>query len=342
MSALTVDSTPRDVYTVCHTYQLLRSHKHLEPVRKLLRCIITFNHCHRLYNTVAAFERHRQLTLDGQIHVRRRGLARPASPVHDDDAPSALSASSAASVDPNRFIYSEQLTSSMHACSLQIDERIYTQKRWLCDSSMNLALLSLNKRQGLSGTTLFIPSLFLQSHLDVFPDTTVSGRRPVDCSRLVKCVNVNNNHWVVAVWQKQQPSVVYALDSMFNPATAWSCSAQHHSVTPFIMLCQALAGGTRIVMNDLAVAQQKDNSSCGLFVIEYCRVLGEADADISTGATRERLQQVSTEGTRQWLCTLSRTLDIPQRDPLFQRSARAKRNRTTWDAEQARTAPEVE
>jgi hypothetical protein len=90
------------------------------------------------------------------------------------------------------------------------------------------------------------------------------------------------------------------------------------------------------------VAQQSDGSSCGLFAIEFCKVLCAPGADVISESTRAQLLAVETTSTRQWLDRLSRTLDVPMRDPFFVRSSASKRNRTVWAREQAEMAPAVE
>ena len=51
-------------------------------------------------------------------------------------------------------VYSQQVTATMHSCSLSIHKLMFTQKkRWLCDSAMDLAMHSWNKRQGVDSDT---------------------------------------------------------------------------------------------------------------------------------------------------------------------------------------------
>ena len=54
------------------------------------------------------------------------------------------------------------------------------------------------------------------------------------------------------------------------------------------------------------VSQQSEGWSCGLFCIEFCRVLAQFGAD----KTRSKLFEVSTTHTRTWLGHLNRTLGI--------------------------------
>ena len=90
---------------------------------------------------------------------------------------------------------------------------------------------------------------------------------------------------------------------------------------------QSLAACTPVI-TPLEVSQQRDGSSCGLFALEFCRVLCAADDDIGNEATLEQLRCVDTTGTRGWLRSLSNTLDVPMRNPSYRRSTAAKRQRT--------------
>ena len=59
------------IYTACETYQQLYAHRHLKTVARLIRCIITYNNTHRIRDTIKAFDKHRTLTLNGQLRKRR-------------------------------------------------------------------------------------------------------------------------------------------------------------------------------------------------------------------------------------------------------------------------------
>lgn len=203
---------------------------------------------------------------------------------------------------------------------------------------MDLCLHSFNKQQGSTGDVVFITSQLLQQQLDLAPDSVISGRPLARCRTLVKCVNLNRNHWTCAVWSRQRPTSVYTLDSMQGFASP------QQALVHFVALCQSLTGddGDALTVKAVPVAQHSDVTSCGLFVIEFCRVLCAEGADITSEATRSQLHHVDTTRTRTWLGTFSRTTDVTLRDPLFIRSSASKRNRTKWDAEQAAASTAIE
>ena len=329
-------STPLEIYAVCTSYQELARHVKLRSVANLRQCITSYSNRHHIYDTAIAFNQHRALTLNGQLHKRARPpaplcLAQPSPPPSSSADPDADAA--------NRFIYSEQLTVSMHACTLHIDKRMYTQKRWLCDMSIDLALHSFNKKQGLNGDVLFITSLLLQAANDVVATTTIGGRRLIDCGTLVKCVNLSGNHWIAVVWNRRRPAVVCVLDSM----TMNAAGSYKQQLGPFMAMCRSLgseavheSGELDIELEMVEVAQQKDGSSCGLFVIEFCKVLAASngDDDFSVGSEiRAQLLCTTVVDTREWLGKLSRTLDVSVRDPLFRRSRPVKRVRSVQHPE---------
>ena len=188
---------------------------------------------------------------------------------------------------------------------------------------------------------LFISSLFLQAEMDISCNTLIDGRKPADCQTLVKAVNVDKRHWIAAVWHRPSPTIVYILDSLSHRSPLALLPLRH-----FIALCHSLASATALTttsaadtattaagtttdftLEAVAVAQQKDSTSCGLFVTEFCRVLCTADADITTECTRLRLQQVETKQTREWLGRLCRTLDVPLSNPCYKRTT-SKRQRS--------------
>ena len=62
MSTLSVQSSPLDIYMVCQTYAQLHKHRHLPSVAKVISCISTWNHKHKLNRIKDAFTAHRQYT----------------------------------------------------------------------------------------------------------------------------------------------------------------------------------------------------------------------------------------------------------------------------------------
>ena len=128
------------------------------------------------------------------------------------------------------------------------------------------------------------------------------------------------HHWIAALWHRSTPSVVAVLDSMVvsvrgTKSVRAATNGYDEALRHFVALCTSLCDAPAAMQLALVpTAQQQDGSSCGLFVIEFGKLLCE-DADERAG-----LLQVDTSATRAWLGTLSRTLDEPMRDPLFQRS----------------------
>ena len=109
----------------------------------------------------------------------------------------------------------------------------------------------------------------------------MSGRRLFGCRTLLKCVILNGNHWMAAARTRQQPNVIYTIDSMARS------SSHRRALSPFVSLCVTLSGtDARIAIQAVPVAQQTDGCSCGLFVIEYCKVLCTQGADVSSEATQ--------------------------------------------------------
>ena len=359
-TTLTHRSTPTDIYTVCTSYQQLSRLRSLRPVKNLLRCIHAYNNTHHVYNTTLAFDQHRALTLNGQIHKRARLFAAqpipptpavPASPPDTASSPAQLPSTNRHYTDDDidRLLYEQQITVSMHSSSLKIDQRMFTQKkRLVCDQTLDLVLHSCNKAQGPNGPVLFISSLLLQAETDVHRNTMIDGRRPADCRMLVKAVNVDKKHWIAAVWHRHAPAIVYTLDSLSHKSPPLAplhlrlfialCQSLTSAATPMAITTEtatatattalvAATATTCITLEAVSVGQQGDSTSCGLFVAEFCRVLCAADADITTEATRVRLQQVDTKQTREWLGRLCRTLDVPLSDPCDKRSTH-KRQRS--------------
>ena len=321
---------------MCTSYQQLSRHRSFKPVKNLLRCISAYNNTHHIYDTALAFDQHRALTLDGQIHKRARlFVAQTIFPSASSSSGVPKSSPSTASHDDviHRLIYEQQITLSMHSSSLKIDKRMFTQKRLVCDQTLDLVLHSCNKAQGPSGCVLFISSLVLQTEMDISGNTLIDGRRPTDCQTLVKAVNVDKRHWIAAVWNKQTPAIVYTLDSLSHKSPLAPLYLR-----PFTALCQSLTSAastaetattatTDITLEAVSDARQNDSTSCGLFVAEFCRVLCAAHADITTEATRLHLQRAETKQTREWLGRLCRTLDVPLSDPCYNRSTH-KRQRS--------------
>ena len=224
----------------------------------------------------------------------------------------------------DRLRYEQQLIHSMHECSAGIDKRMFTQqRRWVCDKTLDLTLHHCNRQQGPTGNVLFLSSLFLDKQLDLLPDTVVDCRRVSDCSVFVKAINVDTNHWIAAVWTRQQPTILYTLDSL-----SYDPTRQH--LDHFTAFCQSLIGQLPVTVEVIDVAQQQDGTSCGLFVIEFCKVLAGANADITSEQTRAALRAVRVDNTRQWLGVLSKNLGMLAPVPQYRRAKRRKAEKIGW------------
>ena len=246
---------------------------------------------------------------------------------------------------PNTVVqYRDALATSMHMNALAIDKLIYTSPAWLCDNAIDLALNHCNREQGPSGITLFISSLFLIQSVNLVATTSVVGRQPAHCNTIVKCINMHGNHWIAAVWSRSQPHTVFVLDSMAAPATNKRKRATPYSdvCATFLQFCQHLidAEPHTVQLELLPTARQDDGSSCGLFVIEYARVLAQPSADITSTSTRRQLELVNTVNTRQWLHTLSNTLGNATSP--HTRSPASTSNRTYFDESKAEAAEKIE
>jgi hypothetical protein len=96
----------------------------------------------------------------------------------------------------------------------------------------------------------------------------------------------NENHWTLAVFDRAEQKL-YLFDSMCTQAEKPLPSA--YSRLPDFL------GVDSNSVQRLKSVQQQDDVSCGLFVIEYMRIIS------TPGWTPGPLQSVSVDNTRQWL-----------------------------------------
>ena len=266
--------------------------------------------------------------------------AAPPTQPNDVDSPAHSSPPSTAVTT-----YDHELLAAMHACTRKIDNRMFHQQRkWLCDQSIYLALLHLNRLQGPAGDVLFINSLVLQgSELDIHALTTVDGRVVNACTVLVKAPHIGNNHWATAVWDRRAPTTVYLLDSQHAPTALHKSSGGHASsrditrykLQHFLSLCTQLTDREPQV-EFVQVAQQSDGWSCGLFCIEFCRVLAQTGASMSAEATLAQLREVDVKETRAWLSWLNKTMGLHAVPPPDEG---AKKKRKREDGDKAEDVP---
>ena len=112
----------------------------------LLRCVKAFNNKHRIHNTYLAFHQYR--TSHSLVRSTNAFASSPSSP-HHTPTPSSIPQTPSSSTDFTKLVYDQQVTLSMHAASLQISKRMFTQKRCLvCERTLDLAFHSCcNKSQ---------------------------------------------------------------------------------------------------------------------------------------------------------------------------------------------------
>ena len=189
----------------------------------------------------------------------------------------------------------------MHDLTRNIDKTTFIDRTvWLKDDVINMLLTHCNQLQGPLGRVLFISTLHLNKR-HMRPDTIIDGRVISSCSVIVQASNQDGVHWSLAVWCQAQPHTVYGLDSKM-----W-LKERHFDV--FLSVCRQLApAGPSPSLCLVDVAQQTDNCSCGLYVVEFCRILAAEGADITTEHTQKQLLEIDVRSTRSFLGKLYRTL----------------------------------
>jgi hypothetical protein len=113
-------------------------------------------------------------------------------------------------------------------------------------------------------------------------------------------------HWICALWRSAS-EVVYTLDSRDSDTQAVQDSTQ---VRAFVNHCERVGCNT-LRVESLAVAQQDDIVSCGVYAIAFCRALA-----VSGGVTDdERLLYVDVDAVRDWLEGLVRVVKEHNYEP---------------------------
>ena len=107
-------------------------------------------------------------------------------------------------------------------------------------------------------------------------------------------------HWICALWRAGS-DIVHTLDSRDSESSAVRDSTQ---VKAFVNHCERVGGNNPLRVESLAVAQQDDIVSCGVYVIAFCRALAVSGGVIDD----ERLLFVDVEAVRSWLEGLVRAV----------------------------------
>ena len=304
MDGLTDTSSPGDIYRVCTSYRALYSQRHLKSVKKLLSCISTHNNAHKFNSIDAAFDDHRFMLVTPGERQRRRQLKRVSSQAFIDVQSERDRLR--AQLELQTQLETEQLLASLPEVD-RLRQQLQQHKDELTNKSMALfahqvkhgevrrelghewmemVVLLLNRRQD---KVLFISPTGAGEDFDVRSDRHM----------LVKVMQLHPMaHWICALWRSG--SAVCILDSRHSDMSAVQDSAQ---VKAFVKHCERVGGNT-LRVDSLAVAQQDDIVSCGVYVIAFCRALA-----VSGGKTDdERLLLVDVEAERKWLEGLVRVV----------------------------------
>jgi len=105
------------------------------------------------------------------------------------------------------------------------------------------------------------------------------------------------SHWVCGLW-RSGTDLIYILDSAREKTS--DSVRESPLLTRFVGYCVRFSDGKALRVEFLTVAAQKDDVSCGLFVVAFCRALAASGGTIDD----ERLLRVEVEVTRQWLLAL--------------------------------------
>ena len=311
MDSLTDTSSPTDIYRVCTSYRTLYALRHLKSVKKLLSCISTHNNAHQFNSIDAAFDDHRFMLVTPGERQRRRQLKRVSPQAFIDVQLERDRLRAQLEVRTVLETVQQQQQQQLLASLPEVDrlrQQLQQHKDELSNKSMALfahqvkhgevrrelghewmemALLLLNRRQD---EVLFISPTGAGEDFDVQSDRQV----------LVKVMQLHPMaHWICALWRSGS-EVVYTLDSRDSDTVVVQDSTQ---VKAFVKYCERVGGNT-LRVKSLAVAQQDDIVSCGLYVIAFCRALA-----VSGGkADDERLLLVDEEAERKWLEGLVRVV----------------------------------
>ena len=305
MDSITDNSSPGEVYRVCTSYRALYSQRHLKSVKKLLSCISTHNNAHKFSSIDAAFDDHRFMLVTPGERQRRHQLKRVSSQAFIDVQLERDRLR--AQLELRTQLETEQLLASLPEVD-RLRQQLQQNKDELSNKSMALfahqvkhgevrrelghewmemVVLLLNRRQD---KVMFISPTGAGEDFDVRSDRQV----------LVKVMQLHPvAHWICALWRSAS-EVVYTLDSRDSDRSAVRDSAQ---LKAFVKHCERVGGNT-LRLESLAVAQQDDLVSCGVYVIAFCRAL-----EVSGGKTDdERLLLVDVEAVRDWLDGLVRVV----------------------------------
>ena len=303
MDSLTDTSSPTDIYRVCTSYRTLYVLRHLKSVKRLLSCISTHNNAHKFSSIDAAFDDHRFMLVTPGEQQRRRQLKRVSSQAFIDVQLERDRLR--AQLELRTLLETEQLLASLPEVD-RLHQQLQQQKDELSNKSMALfahqvkhgevrrelghewmemVLLLLNRRQD---KVLFISPTGAGEDFDGQSDRQV----------LVKVMQLHPMaHWICALWRSGS-EVVYTLDSRDSSVVQDSTQ-----VKAFVKHCERIGGNT-LRLESLAVAQQDDIISCGVYVIAFCRALAMSGGVISD----ERLLLVDVEAERKWLEGLVRVV----------------------------------
>ena len=301
MDSLTDTSSPTDIYRVCTSYRTLYSLRHLKPIKKLLSCISTHNNAHKFNSIDAAFDDHRFMLVTPGEQQRRRQLKRVSSQAFNDVRTERDRLRAQLELrTPLETVQQQQLLASLPEVD-KLRQQLQQHKDELSNKSMALfahqvkhgevrrelghewmemVVLLLNRRQD---KVLFISPTGAGEDFDVQSDRQV----------LVKVIQLHPmTHWICALWRAGS-DVVYTLDSRDSDSSAVRDTTQ---VKAFVKHCERIGGNT-LRLELLAVAQQDDIVSCGVYVIAFCRALVMSGGVVSD----ERLLLVDVEAERKWL-----------------------------------------
>ena len=115
------------------------------------------------------------------------------------------------------------------------------------------------------------------------------------------------SHWVCGLW-RAGTDVIHVLDS----ARAKTSDSVRESplLTRFVGYCTRFSDGPdrALRVEFSTVAAQRDDVSCGLFVVAFCRAIAASGGAMDD----EGLLRVDVEATRQWLLALAKWMKSSQ------------------------------
>jgi len=216
----------------------------------------------------------------------------------------------------------------MHHHSTHCTKALLNNAKVVDDHAIDLALTWLN---GESRETMFVSALAMQT-ADVDLSLPLIDSRLISTGRVVVKVvhySVNRiNHWAVAVWDRSRENVVFTIDS------ATLVDAATPQLVFFIDWVQAVRAhelgrpAEPLTVEQVECAQQDDTVSCGLYVVEFCKVL--AKESIMTRAAQEKLMECKVTDTRQFLFHLYTSLQPSPsaKQQVYEHPRKSKRKKT--------------